>query len=62
MSKNIGKIKQVIGSVVDVEFEVLLPILNALHIKESKLKIVLEVAQHLGENTVRSVAMSQQMD
>ena len=38
--------------------EVLPPILNALHIKESKLKIVLEVAQHLGENTVRSVAMS----
>ena len=59
MSKNLGKIKQVIGPVVDVEFEgVLPPILNALHIKESKLKIVLEVAQHLGENTVRSVAMS----
>ncbi len=59
MSKNIGKIKQVIGPVVDVEFEGSLPpILNALHIKENNLKIVLEVAQHLGENTVRSVAMS----
>ncbi|MBV69275.1 MAG: F0F1 ATP synthase subunit beta [Pelagibacterales bacterium] len=59
MSKNLGKIKQVIGPVVDVEFEGSLPpILNALHIKEKNLKIVLEVAQHLGENTVRSVAMS----
>ncbi|MEC8099694.1 MAG: F0F1 ATP synthase subunit beta [Pseudomonadota bacterium] len=59
MSKNIGKIKQVIGPVVDVEFEdALPPILNALHIKLNKNRIVLEVAQHLGENTVRSVAMS----
>ncbi len=59
MIKNLGKIKQVIGPVVDVEFEGSLPpILNALHIKEKNLKIVLEVAQHLGENTVRSVAMS----
>ena len=59
MSKNIGKIKQVIGPVVDVEFEGKLPpILNALHITEKNSRIVLEVAQHLGENTVRSVAMS----
>ena len=34
------------------------PILNALHINEKNSRIVLEVAQHLGENTVRSVAMS----
>jgi len=59
MSKNLGKIKQIIGPVVDVEFEGKLPpILNALHINEKNTKIVLEVAQHLGENTVRSVAMS----
>ncbi|PPR24942.1 MAG: ATP synthase subunit beta, partial [Alphaproteobacteria bacterium MarineAlpha9_Bin4] len=59
MSKNLGKIKQIIGPVVDVEFEgTLPPILNALHINEKNSKIVLEVAQHLGENTVRSVAMS----
>jgi F-type H+-transporting ATPase subunit beta len=59
MSKNFGKVKQVIGPVVDVEFEgALPPILNALHIKEKNTKIVIEVAQHLGENTVRAVAMS----
>ena len=50
MSKNFGKVKQVIGPVVDVEFEGSLPpILNALHINDKKTKIVLEVAQHLGE-------------
>ena len=59
MNKNIGKIKQIIGPVVDVEFEgELPPILNALHVKIEKNRVVLEVAQHLGENTVRSVAMS----
>ena len=59
MSKNLGKIKQVIGPVVDVEFEGDLPnILDALHINQNNQRIVLEVAQHLGENTVRSVAMS----
>ncbi len=59
MIKNLGKIKQVIGPVVDVEFEGdLPPILNALHINQNNQRIVLEVAQHLGENTVRSVAMS----
>ena len=59
MTKNLGKIKQIIGPVVDVEFDGKLPpILNALHINEKNVKIVLEVAQHLGENTVRSVAMS----
>ena len=59
MSKNLGKIKQIIGPVVDVEFESELPpILNALHVKENNNRVVLEVAQHLGENTLRSIAMS----
>ena len=43
MSKNLGKIKQIIGPVVDVEFEGNLPpILNALHINEKNTRIVLE--------------------
>ena len=59
MNKNKGIIKQIIGPVVDVEFEGELPsILNALHVLINKKRIVLEVAQHLGENTVRSVSMS----
>ena len=59
MSKNVGKIKQIIGPVVDVEFENdLPPILNALHVKVDGNRVVLEVAQHLGENTIRSIAMS----
>ena len=59
MSKNVGKIKQIIGPVVDVEFDnELPPILNALHVKVDANRIVLEVAQHLGENTIRSIAMS----
>jgi len=59
MSKNIGKIKQIIGPVVDVEFEgELPPILNALHVNVDNTRVVLEVAQHLGENTLRSIAMS----
>ena len=59
MSKNLGKIKQIIGPVVDVEFENdLPPILNALHVKVDGNRVVLEVAQHLGENTIRSIAMS----
>ncbi len=59
MSKNIGKIKQIIGPVVDVEFEnELPPILNALHVQVDGNRVVLEVAQHLGENTLRSIAMS----
>ena len=59
MTKKNGKIKQIIGPVVDVEFPDDLPaIMNALHINKNNSRIVLEVAQHLGENTVRSVAMS----
>jgi len=59
MSKNIvGKITQVTGAVVDVQFEGdLPPILNALHLQNQGNLLVLEVAQHLGENTVRAIAM-----
>ena len=58
MSKNEGKIKQVLGAVVDVSFEEKLPqILDALVIKHENKDLVLEVAQHLGENTVRTIAM-----
>ena len=53
-----GKITQVIGAVVDVQFEDALPaILNALDTENNGKKLVLEVAQHLGENTVRTIAM-----
>jgi F-type H+/Na+-transporting ATPase subunit beta len=56
-SKN-GKIVQVIGAVVDVKFESELPeILTALECDNNGLRVVLEVAQHLGENTVRTIAM-----
>jgi F-type H+/Na+-transporting ATPase subunit beta len=59
MSKNaIGTITQVMGAVVDVHFEGELPnILNALEINRPSGRLVLEVAQHLGESTVRTVAM-----
>ncbi len=57
-SNKIGKIIQVIGPVVDVQFEGHLPeILNALETKNNGARLVLEVAQQLGENTVRCVAM-----
>jgi F-type H+-transporting ATPase subunit beta len=64
MSQNIGKITQVIGAVVDVEFEPgkLPPIYNAVRvtnpaIDDREWNLVLEVAQHLGENAVRTIAM-----
>src|SRR5665213_1808751 len=54
----VGKITQVIGAVVDVQFEGELPaILNALETKNHGNRLVLEVAQHLGESTVRTIAM-----
>src|SRR5262252_7565579 len=57
-SNTVGKITQVMGAVVDVQFDGELPaILNALHAKNQGKTLVLEVAQHLGENTVRTVAM-----
>jgi F-type H+-transporting ATPase subunit beta len=53
-----GKISQVIGAVVDVQFKGDLPaILNALHTQNGETRLVLEVAQHLGENMVRTIAM-----
>ena len=53
-----GKISQVIGAVVDVTFEGELPaILSALETDNNGNRLVLEVAQHLGENTVRTIAM-----
>ena len=53
-----GKVRQVIGAVVDVVFEEHLPaILNALETDNQGNRLVLEVAQHLGENTVRCIAM-----
>ncbi len=57
--KQIGKIKQIIGAVVDVEFEGKLPeIYNALEtVKENGEKLVLETQQHTGFNIVRAVAM-----
>jgi F-type H+-transporting ATPase subunit beta len=54
----VGRITQVIGAVVDVQFEEHLPeILNALETTNHGNRLVLEVAQHLGENTVRTIAM-----
>ncbi len=59
MAKNlVGKVTQVLGAVIDVHFDGDLPaILNALHTDNHGNDLVLEVAQHLGENTVRTVAM-----
>jgi len=55
---NNGQIVAVIGAVVDVQFEDGLPeILNALDVANRSPRLVLEVAQHLGENTVRTIAM-----
>ena len=50
--------RAVIGAVVDVQFEgALAPILNALEVQGFENRLVLEVAQHLGENMVRTIAM-----
>ncbi|MCY4396693.1 MAG: F0F1 ATP synthase subunit beta [Rhodospirillaceae bacterium] len=55
---NVGKVSQVLGAVVDVQFEGELPnILNALHTERGGEMLVLEVAQHLGESIVRTIAM-----
>ncbi|KRB85704.1 ATP synthase subunit beta [Sphingomonas sp. Root710] len=58
-TNNVGRISQVIGAVVDVTFDggTLPAILNALETKNGDNRLVLEVAQHLGENTVRTIAM-----
>ena len=54
-----GQIKSVIGAVIDVQFDEgdLPPILNALEVQGCPSRLVLEVSQHLGENTVRTIAM-----
>ena len=59
MATNVtGRVRQVMGAVVDVQFDGHLPaILNALETKNRDQRLVLEVAQHLGENSVRTIAM-----
>ena len=58
MAHAVGKISQVIGAVVDVKFEGDIPdILNAIEVDNNGNRLVLEVAQHLGESTVRTIAM-----
>merc|ERR1711970_1662747 len=55
---NVGRITTVIGAVVDVQFDGELPqILNSLEVQDHEIRVVLEVAQHLGESTVRTIAM-----
>ena len=57
-NNNVGRITQVMGAVVDVQFDDHLPpILNALETDNGGNRLVLEVAQHLGESTVRTIAM-----
>ncbi|WJW80534.1 F0F1 ATP synthase subunit beta [Bartonella sp. TP] len=57
-SASLGHIQQIIGAVVDVEFSGALPaILHALETENNGQKLILEVAQHLGENVVRAIAM-----
>ena len=56
--KSTGKVTTVIGAVVDVQFDGPLPaILNSLEVEGHEIRLVLEVAQHLGESTVRTIAM-----
>jgi F-type H+-transporting ATPase subunit beta len=58
MKNNVGKVTQVLGAVVDVQFPAELPNMqNALTLKIGDRTLVLEVAQHLGERTVRTIAM-----
>jgi F-type H+-transporting ATPase subunit beta len=57
-ANQVGRVTQVVGAVVDVQFEGHLPaILNSLETKNGDNRLVLEVAQHLGESTVRAIAM-----
>jgi F-type H+-transporting ATPase subunit beta len=58
MASKVGKVRQVMGAVVDVQFDGHLPeILNSLETNNQGNRLVLEVAQHLGESTVRTIAM-----
>merc|ERR1711988_708088 len=53
-----GRVTSVIGAVVDVQFDGdLPPILNSLEVEDHDVRLVLEIAQHMGENTVRTIAM-----
>jgi len=55
---NIGRVRTVIGAVVDVQFDGEMPaIYNSLEVQGTQNKLILEVASHLGENTVRTIAM-----
>ena len=57
-SKNMGQVSQVIGAVVDVQFsDSLPPILNSLEVEGHHNRLVLEVAQHLGDSRVRTIAL-----
>jgi len=57
-TKSVGTVSQIMGAVVDVHFTGELPaILNALHLQNQDKLLILEVAQHLGENSVRTIAM-----
>ena len=57
-ANQVGRVTQVMGAVVDVQFEGHLPaILNSLETRNGSIRLVLEVAQHLGESTVRTIAM-----
>lgn len=60
MAQNIGKVVQIIGPVLDIKFspEYLPELLNAIEIRHNDRKIVAEVAQHTGDDTVRCIAMS----
>ena len=60
MSKNVGAVIQVMGPVLDIRFpdDCLPDLLTAIHIPHGDGKIVAEVAQHIGDNVVRCIAMS----
>jgi len=54
----VGKISAIKGAVIDVQFDgALPPIMNSLEVQDHDIRVVLEIAQHLGENTVRTIAM-----
>lgn len=59
-SNNIGKVVQIIGPVLDIQFEKnnLPNLLNAIELEKDGEKIIVEVAQHIGDDVVRCIAMS----
>ena len=60
MSENVGKVIQIIGPVLDIRFDAkhLPNLLNAIHIEKDGKIVVAEVAQHIGDDTVRCISMS----